>query len=70
MNNFNHFFLNGKEYSTNYNLTILELLEYFNYDNGLIVLEYNNLIYRKNKWKNIFINNEDKIEILTIVGGG
>nr|YP_010282990.1 Thiamine biosynthesis protein [Nitzschia ovalis]ULD15754.1 Thiamine biosynthesis protein [Nitzschia ovalis] len=63
-------FLNGEKYSTNQNLTLFDLLVYFNYDNYLLVLEYNNLILDKTKWKTTFIKNCDKIEIVTIVGGG
>lgn len=63
-------FLNGEKYSTNQNLTLFDLLVYFNYENYLLVLEYNNLILDKTKWKTTFIKNLDKIEIVTIVGGG
>lgn len=70
MSKLKYFFLNGQEYSINDNITILQLLEYFNYSTSLIVLEYNNLICNKKNWNQIFINNNDKIEIVTIVGGG
>lgn len=67
-----HFFFNGQEYSTNHKLTLFELTKYFNYDNNisLFVVEYNNIICNKKNWNNIFITNNDKIEIVTIVGGG
>ena len=64
------FFLNGQEYYTQYNLTISDLVNYFNYNNSLLVLEYNNFICNKKKWHERFIMNNDKIEIVTIVGGG
>ena len=70
MSNVKLFFLNGQEYYTEYNLTLLELITYFNYNTSLIVLEYNNLISNKKDWNNIFIANDDTIEIVTIVGGG
>ena len=70
MSNFKFFFLNGQKYFTEYNLTLLELIEYFNYNKSLLVLEYNNLICDKKNWNNVFIQNNDKIEIVTIVGGG
>ena len=66
----NYFFLNGHEYFTNSKLTILELVNYFNYNTSLLVLEYNSLICNKKNWDKIYINNNDKIEIVTIVGGG
>ena len=65
-----NFFLNGQEYYTQHNITIFEIIIYFNYNLSLFVLEYNNLICNKTDCKNIFVNKNDKIEIITIVGGG
>ena len=70
MANHKYFFLNGQKYFTDQKLTILELLKYFNYNSSLLVLEYNNLICTKKNWNNTYIKNNDKIEIVTIVGGG
>jgi sulfur carrier protein len=70
MNQIKHFLLNGEIYSTQQNINILALLTYFNYNNNLLVLEYNKSICDKTNWKNIFIQNDDKIEVVTIVGGG
>jgi thiamine biosynthesis protein ThiS len=64
------FFLNGQEYFIESQLTILEIVKYFNYDTSLLVLEYNNLICNKKHWDKFYITNNDKIEIVTIVGGG
>nr|YP_010536976.1 Thiamine biosynthesis protein [Ditylum brightwellii]UYC30763.1 Thiamine biosynthesis protein [Ditylum brightwellii] len=66
----NKFFLNGQEYATEQKISLLELLAYFNYNSALLVLEYNNFICNKKEWTKIFITNNDKIEIVTIVGGG
>ena len=65
-----NFFLNGKEYSVNKSVTINKLLNYFNYNNQFFVLEYNKIICNKENWNFITINSNDKIEIITIVGGG
>lgn len=65
-----YFFFNGQEYRTNYDLTILEMIKYFNYDKYFFILEHNNIICNKKDWDNILIKNNDKIEIITIVGGG
>lgn len=70
MSKFTYFFFNGQKYFTSYHLTIFELIQYFNYNPFLFVLEYNNQVCDKESWKNIFINDHDKIEIVTIVGGG
>ena len=64
------FFLNGEKYYSKQDLTISKLIEYFNYNTSLLVLEYNNLICNKKNWNNIVITENDKIEIVTIVGGG
>ena len=65
-----HFILNGHTYCTESEVTILELMKYFNYNTFLLVLEYNNLICAKKNWDKIVIKNNDRIEIVTIVGGG
>jgi thiamine biosynthesis protein ThiS len=67
---FNYFFLNGQQYFTKSELTISDLIHYFNYNTSLFVLEYNSLICNKKNWNQITIKNKDKIEIVTIVGGG
>ena len=64
------FFLNGQEYNTEGNFTLLDLLNYFNYNLNLLVIEHNNSIRKKQNWEQIFINNNDRIEVVTIVGGG
>jgi sulfur carrier protein len=70
MTKFKSFFLNGKKFSTNHDLTIFDVTKYFNYPTSLLVLEYNNLICNKKNWDKTFIQDNDKIEIITIVGGG
>ena len=70
MSNLKIFFLNGEQYFTRYELTILELITYFNYNASLFVLEYNHKICEKKNWDKILLKNNDKIEIVTIVGGG
>nr|YP_010595081.1 Thiamine biosynthesis protein [Paralia sulcata]WAJ57816.1 Thiamine biosynthesis protein [Paralia sulcata] len=64
------FSLNGQNYSSQNRFTIFDLLKYFDYNLSLLVIEYNNYICPKNNWKKIYINSNDKIEIVTIVGGG
>jgi len=64
------FILNGEMYRTDDNLTLFDVVTYFNYNDSLLVLEYNNFICEKNKWKTTFLKHSDKIEIVSIVGGG
>ena len=70
MNSSNTFFLNGCEYYTQDQITLFDVISYFDYNSSLLVVEYNNLICNKKNWNNILIANNDKIEIVTIVGGG
>ena len=64
------FWLNGESYSIRKSITLLQWIDYFNYDNSLLVLEYHNKICPKENWETIFLQENDKIEIVTIVGGG
>ena len=64
------FFVNDHEFYTYLDITLSDLIYYFNYTTSLFVLEYNNSICEKTQWNKIFIRNKDKIEIVTIVGGG
>ena len=70
MVNRKYFFLNGQQYFTESKLTILSLMKYFNSNTSILVLEYNSLICNKKNWNEIYIQNNDRIEIVTIVGGG
>jgi thiamine biosynthesis protein ThiS len=70
MKQIKNFFINDQHYYTYKDITLFDIIQYFNYNDSLLVLEYNNLICNKKKWKQVFITNNDKIEIVTIVGGG
>lgn len=70
MNSNKKFFLNGYEFSINNDLTLKNILDYFNCKNTLFVIEYNNLICDRTEFSEIKINCNDRIEIITIVGGG
>ncbi len=51
-------------------LFIEELLEILGYNPKLIVIELNGSILPPNNWSQHPLKNRDKIEIVTIVGGG
>ena len=65
-----HFSLNGDSYYTTKNITLFDLIKYFNYNDSLLVIELNQLICKKKKWGETLIKDNDRIEIVTIVGGG
>lgn len=64
------FSLNGQFYYVEHDISLLDLIYYFNFNDSLLVLEYNNLICDRKNWNKIFLKDQDKIEIVTIVGGG
>lgn len=64
------FFLNGEEFFSDKIINLINIIQYFNYNSSLLVLEYNHFICPKENWDTIIINDKDKIEIVTIVGGG
>lgn len=70
MSKANYFFFNGHKYITFYKFNLLQLVNYFEYDSSLLVVEYNQLICDKINWNKILIQNNDRIEIISIVGGG
>lgn len=70
MNQSHTFFLNGQKYTTASKVTLSNLLDYFGYNQSLLVVEYNQFICQKTEWEKTVIQNNDKIEIVTIVGGG
>jgi len=64
------FYLNNSKYVCSKEITLKILLIYFNYTSKLFVLEYNGVVCSKSKWDTIFLQNNDKVELITIVGGG
>lgn len=64
------FFLNGQKYIVPSNLTISDLIDYFGYNKSLLVVEYNQFVCNKTEWNKIFVQTNDIIEFVTIVGGG
>jgi len=50
---------------------IIDLLEFFAHEKELVIIEYNGKIHNNNLYKQIrYLQQQDKIEIITIVGGG
>lgn len=70
MTQIKNFFLNNEKYTVNSDISLYDLIEYFSYNENLLVLEYNRIIFDKNYWKTTFVKHLDEIEIVTIVGGG
>ena len=65
-----NFWLNGQIYYTTKKQTLSNIIQYFNLNQSLLVLEHNGFVCNKKMWSEIFVSNDDQIEIVTIVGGG
>lgn len=65
-------FLNGSKYKIYMNKTsqLVDILEFFNHEKQLIIIEQNGKIQNKLNNKPHYFKHKDKIEIITIVGGG
>lgn len=61
--------MNGKEYPLEREITVDELLKYLDVDSDYIVVELNGQILSKDKYSKL-LNDEDRIEIVSFVGGG
>ena len=64
------FKLNGIVYESGETFTLLYLLNYFGFNVQTLLIDYNGIIIQKEYWDKIKIKEKDRIEILTIAGGG
>jgi len=62
--------LNGKKISIKSNFSIFELLKKYKLNNKKIAIEHNGVIIPKTKFKNKFLKNNDRLEIVHFIGGG
>ena len=65
--------VNGKEKKIeleNENALLSSTLELLGYKQNTVVVEVNDLIINSKKWENEIIKEGDRLEIVSIVGGG
>ena len=62
--------LNGEKFTVDEKLSLINFLKNNNIDEKNIVIEINKKIITKSLWKEYRLNDNDKIEIITAVGGG
>nr|YP_010478564.1 Thiamine biosynthesis protein [Chlorobotrys sp.]UVI60869.1 Thiamine biosynthesis protein [Chlorobotrys sp.] len=66
----NWVFINGQVYIINYKVTIYDLFQFFQKIKPGSITEHNQKILSYNASKTIFLKHLDRIEFVTIVGGG
>ncbi len=62
--------VNGKEIKCDAHLNLPHFLTEINLNPRLVAVEYNGEILHRQYWETTFLKNGDRLEIVTIVGGG
>ena len=62
--------LNGDLYEINNGTSLNELLNKLKIQKNKVAVEVNGEIVEKNKYSNLILNKNDKVEIVQFIGGG
>jgi len=62
--------LNGSSYEINDGTNLNELLNKLKIQKNKVAIEVNGEIVEKNKYPNLILNEDDKVEIVKFIGGG
>ena len=62
--------LNGDLYEINNGTSLNELLNKLKIQKNKVAVEVNGEIVEKNKYSNLILNKNDKVEIVKFIGGG
>ncbi len=62
--------INGEPFHCVNTMSLNNILTYLEVDMNISLVEYNNEIIEDNQLQQIFVKNNDKVEIITVVGGG
>lgn len=62
--------LNGQPFNCAPQLSLKDLLVYLGFDLTAVIVEYNNEIVQSAAFNTVMLMHGDRIEVLTIVGGG
>ena len=64
--------VNGEEkfIQSNKSISLNETMKSLGYSSSTVVVEVNKLIINSEEWKDKYIKNGDRLEIVSIVGGG
>nr|YP_010985900.1 thiamine biosynthesis protein ThiS [Grateloupia asiatica]WOL36818.1 thiamine biosynthesis protein ThiS [Grateloupia asiatica] len=67
---YNTVFVNGQAFNCDKYMSLKDLLIYLDFTIDFIAVEYNNEILDSSYFHNTFMQPQDSIEVITIVGGG
>jgi sulfur carrier protein len=64
------FYVNGELKTASSSISLLALLSQMGLNPQLIAVEYNGEILQRSHWEETLIQGGDRLEVVTIVGGG
>lgn len=70
MYNYFTIFINGDPFHCDVSMSLTDILLYLNVNIDSIVIEYNKQILDRKHFDSLFLQPNDSIEVITIVGGG
>jgi sulfur carrier protein len=62
--------LNGEPFEVSKKITLNELLNKLKIQKNKVAVEINGEIVQRNKYENLILNKDDKVEIVHFIGGG
>ena len=62
--------LNGDPYEINHGTNLNDLLNKLKIQKNKVAIEVNGEIVEKNKYQNLILSKDDKVEIVKFIGGG
>ena len=62
--------INGRDEDVGATQCLISLIDGMQLDQDKIVIEYNGRIVPRDEWPVVALNNDDRIEIVSFVGGG
>lgn len=69
-NKYNTILINGEPFNCLQSMSLYDLLIYLDFDIDRVIVEYNSKVISNYQFNDISIHNHDKLEVITIVGGG
>lgn len=63
-------FINGEPFNCNSSMSLYDILNYLRVDIKLVIIEYNYSIIDQEDFRTLYFNNNDVIEVISVVGGG
>nr|YP_009396695.1 thiamin biosynthesis protein S [Vertebrata australis]ARW65881.1 thiamin biosynthesis protein S [Vertebrata australis] len=63
-------FINGDPFNCHNSMSLSDILYYLNIDINVVIIEYKHTIIHKEDFNTLYFNNNDSIEVISIVGGG